>query len=194
MASRCFAVRLAAVIAVVATAAACSGGSDGDMFAGRTTSTDPGPGVGAAATTMLPTEPDLPERPLADADPCSLLSADGQAEFGLSGGNYEQVGMARTCQWSQRQPDRAAYIFSVEIWDDAGLSDLPPDLQVVPLPDIGTHQAVEDRAPMGTACTVLMGVTASSRVGITVSTGGEDMQLSCDLALQMSTLVEPALP
>lgn len=122
-----------------------------------------------------------------------MLTESAKTELELSGaGEERKIGSARTCRWRKRGPSETI-IFGVDIWDTAGIDDVPDDVTINPLPDIGSHKAVQGPAKQGGSCTVFMAVTDSSRVGTTV-TAGTDVQKGCELALQMAKLVEPKLP
>jgi hypothetical protein len=74
-----------------------------------------------------------------------------------------------------------------------GIKDLSNDITVKQLPDIGKHKAVQNPAKQGGACSVIIGVTDTSRVTMT-AVAGVNLQKGCELALQMAQLVEPELP
>lgn len=139
------------------------------------------------------TKPGSAASPLANVDPCTLLTSQGKAQLGISGGEKENIGSARVCKWRLRGPVDT-YFFTVGIYDRLGIKDIPQNIQLKELPDIGTHKAVQDVDPANPGvCGVTLGVTESSRVRIQVL-AGTDTTKACDLALQMAKLVEPELP
>jgi hypothetical protein len=90
-------------------------------------------------------------------------------------------------------PDDTTF-FDVIIYDDLGIDDLPSNVDPKPLPDVGSHKAVQDSESGGPgSCSVILGVTESSRVTTGVLSG-TDTQKACDLAMQLAELVEPELP
>jgi hypothetical protein len=139
------------------------------------------------------TKPGSADSPLANVDPCTLLTSQGKAQLGISGGEKNNVGSARGCKWRLRGPTDT-YIFTVDINDRLGIKDIPQNIQLKELPDIGTHKAVQDVNPASPGtCGVSLGVTESSRVR-TQLVAGTDTTKACDLALQTAKLVEPQLP
>ena len=158
----------------------------------------PGAPQVSGSTTNEPTEtpsstPTGGAGSLTDVDPCALLTSDGQAKLGVSGGEKHDVGSGRGCQWQVRAQDGNLHIFTVSVYDKVGIKDLPKDLVINNLPDIGNHHAVQNPAKQGGACSVVMGVTDSSRVTAT-AVAGTDVQLGCQLAMQLAQYVEPGLP
>lgn len=177
------------LVALIGGTTACSGKTNGSAIPGSTTEPQ--------STGSTPTGRTTSGRPtsgnqLAGKDPCSLLTSAGQAQLGVSGGEKRDVGSARTCRWRLRGPD-VTLIFDVGITEKFGIKDLPADLTINPLPNVGSRKAVQNPAKQGGACSVIMDVTDSSRVDTTV-VAGTDVQKACDLALQMAKLVEPELP
>ncbi|MDG4788981.1 DUF3558 family protein [Micromonospora sp. WMMD1102] len=168
------------------------------LFAGCTIGDVPAP-VPEATTDAVPrtadrsgqpvTEaPDAGSGPLADVDPCGLVSADAASTLDLSGGTAKKVGAARVCRWRHEGTTlRGSFSVGVEIFDEHGLADLdgPRDSST-----IGTHPAATVRDVTG-GCRVGLGVGTSARVDVT-AVGGE-AELGCRLATRLAHLVEPRL-
>jgi hypothetical protein len=154
--------------------------------------------TGHESTSAAPTTGTSSSKPtsgsqLAGKDPCSLLPPAGQSQLGISSGEKDTIASARRCRWRLRGP-QDTYLFSVLIYDDQGIKDLPSEREITQLPNVGSHQAVQrtESANPG-VCAVIMGVTETSRVTTQV-TAGTDTQKGCGLAMQLATLVEPELP
>jgi hypothetical protein len=126
-------------------------------------------------------------------DPCSLLTAQAQAQLGISGGERSDVGSARGCKWRLRGPEET-YFFSIDLRDSVGIKDIPSTSNPKPLSNVGSHKAVQVSGVGGPgSCSVALGVGDSSTVTQSV-TAGTNLQKACELALQMARLVEPELP
>jgi hypothetical protein len=183
--------RLVGLAALLVLLAGCSESTQG--------SPSPGDGPSSTATTGDTTTEDTTEdssateEPTGTADlkPCDILDQNDLATLQLTGGDEVKLGSARTCDY-RRQGATANETFTVSIalWDNQGLDDLnvPTKQQ---LPDIGSHKAISFVDAAG-VCGVGIGVGDSSRVDS--SAIGGDEQLSCRIAQQMASLVEPKLP
>ncbi|SDD19890.1 DUF3558 domain-containing protein [Actinokineospora iranica] len=181
----------AAVFTLLLTVAACSTDTPGTPVPGASTfPTD---------TTTAPKRPTSTttkpaDSPLADIDPCDLLTEEGKTQLGVSGpGEPDDTGSGRNCVWRLRGPERT-FIFDAGVNDKYGLNDLPSDLNNKDLPPIGGRKAVQTNLSAGPGtCTVHMFVTESTRASALV-VAGDDQAKSCELALQMAQLIEPRLP
>jgi hypothetical protein len=181
------------LLALAIALTACADSTDGTAVPGNGT-TEPTVGQSTTPGKKTPsTTSGSANSPLSGKDPCALLTADSKAQLGISGGEKNNVGSARGCKWRLRGPTDT-YIFTVDIYDRLGIKDIPKNIPLKELPDIGTHKAVQDANPANPGtCGVTLGVTESSRVR-TQLVAGTDTTKACELALQMATLVEPELP
>lgn len=211
----------AVVIVAAVGATACSGG-DGDEgsfpLTTESTENEPGPAGSSMPTDSpmstanpIPTGNPVPEddsgdvdegegeetSPLADVDPCTLVPDEAFASLGLDESYPHDIGTGNGCRFTRRAETGDLYIHDVVIRLNGGLDDLPDlpdDITLVPLPNIGGHEAIESAGAGGRgSCTVLIGVTESSRVDVGLI-AGTDGQLACDLAHQLATFVVSELP
>lgn len=137
------------------------------------------------------TEPGSGDNPVAELEPCDLVSAEAAAEVGLTGGEAGETGRARDCRYRYEGATvDDSFTVGVAIFDELGLDDVVGS-NVKPVPTVGSHDAVTYSPPAG-GCAVSMAVGESSRVD-TQAIGGDD-QKACQLAMQLATLVEPELP
>jgi hypothetical protein len=169
-----------------------------------TTKGSPVAGPGAAGSDPTTSERTTTSKPttssnsgggsIANLDPCSLLNSTARSQLGLTdSGEPDDIGSARGCKWRLRGASET-WIFAVDIRGSVGIKDIPPDSHPKPLPDIGSHKAVQTAEVGGPgACSVVLGVTESSAATSSVL-AGTNTQKACDLAAQMATLVEPGLP
>ena len=185
-----------APVLVVALAAvtSCGGTTAGQAVPGDSTnSTEGGPSSGptTSAGKTTSTKPNGGDGSLADTDPCSLLTLAGRTQLGVGTGQKRTVGGEPSCRWQRRGPSET-YFFDVAVLDALGITDVPAQAQQIP--NIGEHKAAQgsDLGGPGT-CTVVLGVTESSRVDSSVG-AGTDTQKACDLAKELATLVERELP
>ncbi|WP_459713942.1 DUF3558 family protein [Actinophytocola sp. KF-1] len=155
----------------------------------RTITTDPD------APTTEPSEPSSGgEEPsaIADLQPCDLVDQAGLGSLGLTGGEEDSVGSARSCRWRHEGATLdESFTVSVELFDDEGFADLAENTQVKELPKVGGHDAVSFVDAAG-VCGVSLEVGDSTRVDNT-AVGGDQTQ-GCRLAAQLAALVEPKLP
>jgi hypothetical protein len=180
---------LPALALLAAGLSACTGQTNGSAVAGP----DAGTTTEQPDSTTTTRGSQGGGSPLADKDPCSLLSASAQSQLGLTNQQPHDVGSGRGCRWDMPGPTDT-YIFDVQIYDKLGIKDLPDSSKIKQLADIGSHKAVQISGDGGPgSCTVILGVTDSSRV-TTGLIAGTDTQKACDLAMQTATLVEPGLP
>jgi hypothetical protein len=141
-------------------------------------------------TTTSGDEPDGGDS-LAALQPCELLDQAGLASMQLTGGEEKKLGSARVCRYRREGATlNESFAVSVALWDNQGLDDLNASTKQQ-LPDVGSHKAVSYVDAAG-ACGVGIGVGDSSRVDS--SAVGGDEQLSCQIAQQLASLVEPKLP
>lgn len=183
---------LVPVLVVMASGAVgCSDKTNGSAVPENTT-TEQSP------TETQQTSPRTSDKPTNDSslkgkDPCTLLPPAGQAQLGISGGEKDNAGSARGCKWRLRGPQETTF-FTVDIYDSLGLKDLPNDGNTKQLSKVGTHEAVQrSEAANPGACSVVIGVSESSRVSAT-ALSGTNTQKGCELAMQLAQLVEPELP
>jgi hypothetical protein len=123
-------------------------------------------------------------------NPCALLSsADLQQIDASSPPTQDKVGTANSCEL-----DTADYHFGLDIRTDAGLAGFEPVAGGGPVtsPDLGSHQAKEQADRNSSSCTVVIGVSDSSRVDVTAT--GDGNTDPCPATLAVAKLVEPKLP
>jgi hypothetical protein len=179
------------VVAVLAVGlVSCSDETPGDPRAGDQTTNEPStePTEPTRGSSSRPTSGN---GPLADIKPCSLLSADGKTQLGISGGEERKVGRARSCRWRlEGATGTDSFTLDVAIYDELGIKDVVGS-EIKPVPTLGSHEAVQ-YVPPAAGCAVGVAVSDSSRVD-TQAVGGAQ-QKACELALQLATFVEPELP
>jgi hypothetical protein len=84
-------------------------------------------------------------------------------------------------------------VIDISVYDRLGIKDLPGNLEVKQLPDVGSHNAVQISRLAGPgSCLVNMGVTDSSSVSVGLI-AGLNTKKACDLALRIARRVEPKL-
>jgi hypothetical protein len=196
------AVALVAVVAIAAVAAS-RGGDSGGGATGETAQDQGSDGGGLTIpegppTSAPTTEPEVPPGPLADVDPCEMVTLDQVASLGVSAEpeGYEELGSARTCQWRVRNvtgpmgTDDATLV--IAIYDDLATDDMTPptDWVVTPLPAIGDHEALQKSA--GNTCFVALSMTDTAHIETSV-TGNPDADM-CAVAVEFAGIVEPTLP
>lgn len=119
--------------------------------------------------------------------PCSLLSPSDLRQVGVSVQPTEgMVGTAHECEF-----DSNDFSIDVGLRTNVGLADFQAAGGTVENTTIGSHQAKE-AADSGGSCVVALGVSASSRVDVTVTPIGTSDP--CPTALNLAKLVEPKLP
>lgn len=182
--------RLLLVPALVLVLAGCSEQTPGNATAGD----EIPPSSEAQVTTESSEETTTTTEagtPLADVDPCDLVSDAAATQLGLTGGTAETLGEARVCRWRLDGPTlNESFSVQVEIFEKRGLADIV-GTNIQQLPPIGTHQAASFIGTAG-GCGVSVGVGESARVDNT-AVGGNQQQ-GCQLVTQLATLVEPELP
>lgn len=185
------------LLAVVASAGvtSCATPTGGQAVPGNpggstaTPRSSSGPGTRPTTST-----PGSGNSPLTKMDPCDLLDSAAMAKLGITGeGEPGKILQARNCRWRVRGPSNTD-IYDLGILDTLGLTDVPGQVQVTRLPDIGKHPAVQAKnSGGGQGCQILVGVTESSRVDLAV-VSGTDVEKACGLAMEFAKLVEPKLP
>lgn len=156
----------------------------------RPTTTAPSGKTTAPTASRRPSEGTSP----ISVDPCSLMTATAASELGLDvdAGENRKLGNAETCRWKQRGA-QDTYLFTISIYDEFGIKDLPDDIRTQQLPPIGEREAVQFFGQSAGICGVMLAVTEASRVETSV-TAGVDTDKACELAGRMAGLVEPELP
>lgn len=128
--------------------------------------------------------------PLADVEPCTLLTSEGAAALKVDAGTERQVGEARTCRWRVEGATlNDSFTLDLGLYDERGIDDVS-GTNIQPK-TIGSHDAVTFTDATG-GCIVSIATGDSSRVDSLAS--GGDVQRGCQLAAQLADLVEPQLP
>jgi hypothetical protein len=180
-------------IALGVALSACSENAKGEPLA---TSTTPSPGGGSGGPfptgsegSKTATSQPVPNSPVKDVQPCSLVSAADATALDARGTGQEQtINNARTCRFTTN----SGYKVSVGIYDELGLEDITARGSVQPIANIGKHKAVQWTGGIDT-CVISLEVSKTSRVD-GAGTANGDSQKSCDLAMKMVNSVEPKLP
>jgi hypothetical protein len=118
---------------------------------------------------------------------CSLLSSSDLTQLGTSAQPTQaMVGTAHTCEFAS-----ADFTMGVAIRTDVGLPGFTANGGTVHDTTIGAHQAKQEVDSTG-SCVIGIGVSASSRVDVTVlpNENGDP----CPTALKLANLIEPKLP
>jgi hypothetical protein len=132
---------------------------------------------------------------LAAMQPCDLLTSTELSQNGLTSTGPETGSGARSCGWDNNAyANGLGYTLGTAIRDKQGIKDINSDGYSISDDPIGHHQAKELRTTNGDLCAVVLGVTATSRVDVSVNTGAADINQSCVLANQYAKLIEPKLP
>jgi hypothetical protein len=119
--------------------------------------------------------------------PCSLVPQSTLAQIGESAPpSPDMVGTAYDC--SLETPD---FSIGVAIRMDVGLAGFTADGGIVHDLTIGRHQAKQEVDNMG-SCVIGIGVSQSSRVDVTVTSGGTADPRHT--AMTLATAIEPELP
>ncbi len=170
---------LAGLAAVLVGAAACNNSTPGQASA-ATTTTGSQPGDTSTAGgggNALPVN-----------HACSLLSSAELEQLGVSAQpTQEMVGTAHACEF-----DSAEFSMAIGIRTDVGLAGFTDSGGIVHGTTIGRHQAKQEVDNTG-SCVIGIGVSASSRVDVTV-TPGDQTSDPCPTALKLANIVEPKLP
>jgi hypothetical protein len=176
-------IALAGLAAALFAISACSGPVDGQA--------QPASETTANSTTRSPAGPTTTTRSgttLDDIDPCTLLTPDEAEQVAgplREKPTREDLGTARGCEFKPKSSS-----FAVDIRTNVGLSGVQAPGEVADV-KIGSHDAKQF---IGTtrSCVIAMGVTASSRVDVVMTTSSD--KDPCQLARKIAELVEPRLP
>jgi predicted small secreted protein len=133
--------------------------------------------------------------PLASLQPCDLLSSSVLTQFGLTRSSSITIPAARPCNWSKSVDINGenGYAVEIDIRDSQGIKDINSANDTVTEDNVGSHDGRELQATAGGSCTVVIGVSDSSRVDVGV-TAGTDTSQACSVANQLAKVVEPQLP
>lgn len=181
-------------VVVVASLASCSTQTPGQAVPGAQAGSTGTPGTGTR-TSSRPTSNRPPaDSPLHDTDPCSLLDSAGQAKLGINTpGEPHNIVNSRGCRWRMRVGSDTT-VFDVGILDNQRIDQIPSNVQVEKIPNVGQHQAVRAKDVAGARnCAVILGVGDKSRVDNNV-VAGNDVEKACELVMELARLVEPKLP
>nr|WP_246381514.1 DUF3558 domain-containing protein [Prauserella isguenensis] len=167
---------------------ACSSSEGGQPIASQSAAT-PSPDASSPASTNASGDP------LADVDPCSLLSAQELSKYGtFPAGVREDVGTDRGCNFEKdtdsptTDPNR---VITVGVRDEEGIDDAQDNGQGIDRGESGGREFA--RIPGAGVCTIVIGVSESSRVDIT-TVATEGTEKSCEIADEVAAIVEPKLP
>ncbi|WP_434447629.1 DUF3558 domain-containing protein [Lentzea sp. E54] len=169
------------VAAGALTLAACTNTNGTARPAPETTSTPTSAGS--------PTTSSASNGALADTDPCALVTTGEATEIGTEGSpKRQQVGTADSCTWK-----KSGAVVSVGIRTNLGLAQTQASGGQIADISVGGREAKQVSGRSSGSCLVVLGVSASSRVDVTVTppaTGGD----ACPLALAFAEKIEPKLP
>src|SRR6266568_3554795 len=122
---------------------------------------------------------------LAAVQPCELLSSAEVSQNGLTSTGPTAGSGARSCGWDNNAYDNGlGYTIGADIHDNQGIKDINTGGYSVSDDPIGHHQAKELRTTNGDLCSVVLGVTDTSRVDVSANTGTADINQACVLANQ----------
>lgn len=133
------------------------------------------------------------ENPVADLQPCELISSAAAKTLGITGAPKEDdLAGTRICQWRVDKGSIAdSYTLGVGIFDDLGIKDVVANGEVKKL-TVGNREAVQYFGASGGTCSIALMVTEKSRVDVQAS--GRTGEKLCAPALEAAKLVEPELP
>jgi hypothetical protein len=124
-------------------------------------------------------------------DPCSLLTAAEASQFQAGSGVPKQTSGARTCDWTI--PDGRG-TFGIDLRNSQGLKDIVEGGGTLTDQPVGSHQGkILKEADGPGACSVIIGVTDSSRVDVS-SVANTDTAKACEYVTKVAALIEPRLP
>ncbi|OLR92052.1 DUF3558 family protein [Actinokineospora bangkokensis] len=171
-------------------AAVAAMGADGPPRAGAPTTAGPGTGAPGAP----PTSPGA-ATPLADLDPCAVLSDTARADLGVDGAPQPQRSASgRLCRWLVHDdpavPD--GYALGVSVFPGLGLDQVVASSGKAQL-TIGTRRAVRSLRAGGSVCAVSVEITPTSRIDVQ-ATSGSDGAAMCPTAERAARLLEPGFP
>jgi hypothetical protein len=151
------------------------------------------PPAGEGASQTSPAGADSPSAkggPLANVEPCDLVSVEDADSLNLVEGNPTNIGRARACRFRLEGPTiRQTFTISVVIFDDIPPNGLTPLKRAKPV-TMGKHTGTAGETAAG--CAVTLGVGESSTLEVDVV--GSDLERQCQLATKLATLIEPKLP
>ena len=120
-------------------------------------------------------------------NPCQLVSSDTLSQLSVTAQpTTEMVGTAHVCNMNS-----ADFAMGVAIRTDVGLDGFNSSGGTVHDTTVGSHQAKQEVDNTG-SCVIGIGVSAMSRVDITVT--GDGTTDPCPTATKLASLVEPKLP
>jgi hypothetical protein len=206
-------------VLVLALAVGGDGGNGGGAPEGQAAETQGDAGESLPEEVTVPTFPTIPgggttpettaapdpeDSPLADLEPCSILTLDEAATLGARAERdpygEDEVGRARTCGWRVRGatgPETAGgstdATVVVAIYDTLAIEDMAPpeSWEVTSLEPMNGRDVQQKLTETGTTCLIAVEVSDTSHVEVTATSGNGDM---CALALEGARLVEPDLP
>lgn len=169
---------------------ACSGTTPGT--ASRATTDPLTPSMNGSSTSSSDASATL-----ASTQPCDLLSGSELSQLGVGNHGTPDTGSgARTCSWQHpTDVSGTGYLVAADVRDHQGIKDINTDGVTVTDHSVGRHQGrlLKDTSG-GDGCTVVIGVTDSSRVDVQANTNQATVDASCQLALRVAPLVEARLP
>jgi uncharacterized protein DUF3558 len=131
------------------------------------------------------------ESPLAEIDPCELLSDTDRAQLGVPEGKPGRVVGAETCDWQKSGDFTVGVALKPDLaFKDADLRGANPNRV-----DIGRHEAyrVENAGGSNGVCEVFM-VTGESSFAQVTAVKRVSTAIACEKALAVAEIIEPKLP
>lgn len=160
--------------------------------------TSPTTGSGTPAPTASTTQPGggptSGNSGLTSIQPCDLLSSNDASQNQLGTPTPRNEGGARSCAWQNTTANNGdGYVVSVDIRDSQGIKDINTDSYTVTTDNIGNHPGRQLQSTQSGTCSIVIGVTNSSRVDVSINAGTDPVH-GCQLANQFARVVEPNLP
>lgn len=180
---------LAICLGVLVGASACSSSEGGEA------TTEPPASEQASMSAPSSSTASNQEAPLAEAEPCSLLSKSDVSKYGeqIEGPIRENIGSSRTCRFKKPfdSEPRGSFVLGVGIRDEQGIRDaVDQGYGIQKTEDDGRQFA---RIPGDGGCIVAVGVTETSRVDVSISMAA-GKEKACQVASEVSDVVAARLP
>ena len=183
------AMSLAGVLAVALALTACSQSSSGTPTPQNTTAETTTTSAKASTSNTASTSP------IADIDPCTLLSSTERAQLGnLGEGERNDLGGGIGCGWAASGSHRATVVLN----DKLSLDDFAkPGDQVIDF-TVNGRQAKKipgnEKAATDNMCEIGLEIGPHARAHIVVNMADGTAEEACQLAEQVAQAVEPKLP
>jgi hypothetical protein len=176
-----------AVSGTVLVLTACSTSTTGSP-----TTTAPTAGGGSTSSAAAPT---TAADPLANIDPCSLLTPAQKSSSGITSTKAFSDSESRNCNYTRPSGvDNNGFTFTVYLFGNSGYRDIDTTGLTITDHNVGSHPGILLRKPDTESCLINFQITANSHIELGAVTVDNNIDNACSVVTSGADKVSQNLP